>query len=490
MSPPSALAEVGACPGPPLLSVRLPLSARLGAPAASAQRAHARVLERLASGTRVVRAADDAAGMGVSSSLRADVRSLMRARLNVEDAWHATTIAESGIAEITDLLQRMRELAVASSSDTLSDEERAYLQMEYGELLDEVDRTSRVTEYNGTKLLTPSMADILVLLDQSNSMAAEIAAIKPELPILRATLEARGMNVQMGIGGVSDTNDALDGSSMILPLTADGAQFDAVMAGVTTTGPGLMDPYTVMLDQTGIVPVTGTDGPEQHFFRGGAQRSIIYLTDTGRETALSANNEASTAALLAAEGFRMYITTIAIRLPQFDDIVAATGGLLAELDPAGAVIPTIFAQMADDIINGAGDATALTVQAGIHNTVHDTIELGFPLNTTTNGLGLDASTIAAAVDARDALDLIDAAIEDVSGMAAQLGANMNRLEAAGRHIDAQVQALSGAEGQIRDADMADTASQATARQIIQQASVAALMQARQLDAAAIPALLG
>ncbi len=111
-------------------------------------------MERLASGYRINKAADDAAGMAISETLRADVRSLGQAKRNTNDAVSLVQVAEGSLNEITNILIRLRELGVQAASDTIGSRERRYLNEEYFQLKDEIDRIATGTEYNGTRLLT------------------------------------------------------------------------------------------------------------------------------------------------------------------------------------------------------------------------------------------------------------------------------------------------------------------------------------------------
>jgi flagellin len=113
-------------------------------------------LERLSTGLRINRASDDAAGLGVSENLRTQVKGTNQAMRNAQDGIAAITIAEGAANEVSDILQRMRELAVQSANDTLTSTERAYTNQEYGQLKTEIDRIAEVTNYNGMKLISSS----------------------------------------------------------------------------------------------------------------------------------------------------------------------------------------------------------------------------------------------------------------------------------------------------------------------------------------------
>ena len=113
-----------------------------------------RSVERLSSGLRITRAADDAAGLGVSETLRAQIRSINQANRNAGDGISLTQVADGAAATIGSLLSRMRELATQSASGTLGTTERSYLDQEFVALRSEIDRISTTTEYNGQPLLS------------------------------------------------------------------------------------------------------------------------------------------------------------------------------------------------------------------------------------------------------------------------------------------------------------------------------------------------
>ena len=110
-------------------------------------------ISRLSSGTRVNSAADNAAGMAVSENMRAQLKGFQQAMRNANDGVAVLQTAESGYQSMSDLLIRMRELAVQAANDSVSDTERGYLDTEFQDLLAEMDRISAVVEYNGIQLL-------------------------------------------------------------------------------------------------------------------------------------------------------------------------------------------------------------------------------------------------------------------------------------------------------------------------------------------------
>ena len=120
---------------------------------ANAQNNLGKSLEKLSTGLRINRASDDAAGLSVSEQMRTQVRGLDRAKGNAQDGIALLQIAEGAANEISDILQRQRELAVQSANDTLTTTDRSYLDQEFNSLTAEIGRISNSTQYNGQTLI-------------------------------------------------------------------------------------------------------------------------------------------------------------------------------------------------------------------------------------------------------------------------------------------------------------------------------------------------
>jgi flagellin len=125
----------------------------------STGRAVNKSIERLSSGLKINSASDDAAGIAVAEGLRAQIGGFQQASENANDAVALLATAEGAYNAISDIMVRMRELAVQSSTDTLTDKERAYIDTEYQDLSAEITRISDVTEYNGINLLDGTSGD-------------------------------------------------------------------------------------------------------------------------------------------------------------------------------------------------------------------------------------------------------------------------------------------------------------------------------------------
>ena len=113
----------------------------------------ASTLGKLSSGSRIVRAADDAAGLAISEKLKAQIRGMNQAERKASDGISLIQTAEGGLSEVSNILTRLRELSIQSASDTVGQPERAFVNLEYQNLKQEIERISQVTEFNGKKLL-------------------------------------------------------------------------------------------------------------------------------------------------------------------------------------------------------------------------------------------------------------------------------------------------------------------------------------------------
>jgi len=168
-------------------------------------RALSRSFERISSGLRISRAADDAAGLGVAENLRASSTSAMVAMRNINDGISIIAVAEGASGQVADILIRMRELAVQSSSETLDDDQRSYIEQEYVALRDEVDRISNVTEFNGNQLANGSMTTLSVQAGIDNTTYDQIDITLGDLQS-----SSLGLSSTVTLATAADASTALD----------------------------------------------------------------------------------------------------------------------------------------------------------------------------------------------------------------------------------------------------------------------------------------
>ncbi len=151
----------------------------------SATRTHTRTLEKLSSGSRIISAGDDAAGLSISEKLRGSIRSFQMAQRNTQDGVSIIQTAEGGMIEAQNMLVRLRELSIQAASDTIGDQERGYVNTEFQHLKGEIQRIANTTIYDRTPLLngTSRTLDFQVGIDHDNasriSFSSEITNMLP-----------------------------------------------------------------------------------------------------------------------------------------------------------------------------------------------------------------------------------------------------------------------------------------------------------------------
>ena len=134
--------------------------------------------EKLSSGYKINRAADDAAGLAISEKMRRQVRGLTQASANAQDGISAVQTAEGALIEVHDMLQRMDELATKAATDTLQSEDRSYIQQEVNKLFDEIERTNTTTKFNDVQLLQGDWSDGKKLQVGADNNTNELITVK------------------------------------------------------------------------------------------------------------------------------------------------------------------------------------------------------------------------------------------------------------------------------------------------------------------------
>jgi flagellin len=194
------------------------ISSMIGQGSLSSQQASlTKSLEKLSTGLRINRASDDAAGLSVSESLRSKVRGMERAKMNAADGIALLQIAEGATGEINNILQRLRELAIQSATDTMTTTERGFINKEFSQLLSEITRISNSASYNGMTLLdgeagsfgTAGGAASVLHIGAGSSTSIDRISVT----ITAVTLGALGMNATTT--AVSTASAALASLSLI-----------------------------------------------------------------------------------------------------------------------------------------------------------------------------------------------------------------------------------------------------------------------------------
>jgi flagellin len=453
-----------------------------------------RSVGRLSSGFRINRAADDAAGLGIANTLRADIRATRQAARNTEQGNSVLQVMEGGAQQVTGILERMKELAAQAASDSVDNQARTQINSEFDTLSSEIDRIVNTTKFQGQALLDGSYGSIAgkglgnSLTDAGNVAGVDVRvaegaqstvdALTSNMTISLAqdagTVSAQSVSVISGFdgGGASVTisgQPAFNGlnagayslrangtqlqlvrqadNSVVESVALSAAGADAVFAaaGVTVGGDGVNT-------QVGTLGTIGSFTVQQQFditVTGGNGAADDVFADT------QFDGSATTTLALANRGLTMTIGR-----------TTTTAGI-ASLGTANNTITVQDANRSSFLVSASGDYTS-----------NDLIELG-AVNLSANQLGVDSSVIdlTSGTAAQAALSAIDSAINTLSDTFAQIGAAQTRMEFAFANAESMVENLSAAESVIRDVDMAAEVTEMTKYQILQQAGTAMLSQA-------------
>jgi flagellin len=390
-------------------------------------------LEKLSSGFRINRAADDAAGLAISEGLRSQIGGLKVAVRNTQDGISVVQTAEGALTETHSILQRMRDLSVqASNEGSLNADAKANVQSEIGQLKSELDRIASTTSFNGKKLLDGNYSSTF----QVGANSGETIAVN-----IGTAMGAAGL----GVGGVDVTaigkysNAAATGTAGGVVTTNASGTSNAELRFAKATNEKDFDNSASGYAVSSFENLSGTIAFGGKTFDLGAVDYSAGSADSSADGNVDAT-EALTALNNAAKA-ALGLTT--------NSFTAAGGSLTFQVNDA----VTGYTTTGGGAVNGATS----TVQQ-------------FAAATPTFTAGTGASA---------AIDSIDKAIKSVSTTRADLGAIQNRFEHTINNLNVAVENLSASESRIRDTDMAQEMTNFTRTQILTQAGTAMLAQANQ-----------
>ena len=199
----------------------------------SVNKIKSKAMERLASGNRINKAADDAAGLAISEKLKANIRGGVQASRNASDGISLIQTAEGGLSEVSNILIRLRELSIQAASDTIGNSEREFADLEYQHLTKEVDRISQTTRFNGKSLLNGEGETLDFQIGVLNDPLNDRLQYSPQ--DANATGSALGIDgTGVALKGDAQTNlDKIDGAINI--VNANRASFGAIQNRLTST---------------------------------------------------------------------------------------------------------------------------------------------------------------------------------------------------------------------------------------------------------------
>ena len=448
--------------------------------------------EKLSSGYRINRAADDAAGLTISEKMRKQIRGLDQASTNAEDGVSAVQTAEGALTEVHSMLQRMNELAVQASNGTNSQSDRDAIQDEISQLTTEIDRVSETTKFNETYLLKGDNSE-----------------------------KEHKVNVHdAGLDGVtfSDNGDTVD------------VTLKTLKAGDTISIAGKQ--YTIGAETADVTKAIGTPkagdkvtvGNTEYTYEGGTSKDsantavsagwYVSGTDFSKNTKANWDNSKKENADLAVAGSKVTVGSKTFNVIKDDTTADGVDDNDSSVITAGKAYQLETAEIVKASSIGT-DTAATNANATAANNVYSTATTSFTLNKgsvsykdalsfnlhvgsdadMTNKINVDIETMNSAylgikglnvsddsgIAATYAIDAIADAVSKVSAQRSALGAVQNRLEHTIDNLDNVVENTTSAESRIRDTDMAEEMVNYSKNSILQQAGQSMLAQANQAN---------
>jgi flagellin len=429
--------------------------------------------EKLSSGYKINRAADDAAGLAISEKMRKQIRGLDQASTNASDGISAVQTAEGALAEVHDMLQRLNELATQAANGTNSESDREAIQNEVDQLTTEIDRVAETTKFNETYLLKGNGKKSVVSV---NAKDAGIDGILSGVGsgTAKFTMDALKTGSSINIGGkgytIATTMDAVR-SNITGGTFTDGSIVTINGIEYTITTSGVTKPEDKIYTKDDLATIIA-DGDKVTI---GANTYVAMKDDGGDGIG---DNDPSL--ISANKAYKL----IQDELRKASSIGADAGSeAIVSSASSTAVYSATTTQITYTITEGSR-AVKQGLQMGLHvgADADGTNKITFKLDAmTTAGLGIKNMNVVDSTGAKAtyAIDAISDAISKVSAQRSTLGAVQNRLEHTINNLDNIVENTTSAESEIRDTDMAEEMVEYSKNNILAQAGQSMLAQANQ-----------
>ena len=402
--------------------------------------AQSKSTEKLSSGYKINRAADDAAGLSISEKMRKQIKGLDRASTNAQDGVSCVQTAEGALTEVHSMLQRMNELAVQSANGTNSETDRKAIQDEVDQLSKEIDRVSETTKFNETYLLKGD--------NGSNGNTKAFAAGDAIGTVDGVTVKAKGATATT----LSDNSDVKIGTVQLVSSNADIIIEKANDANSKSAN------VTKVVSDGKNVTVTLKDGKEE------------------TDTVANIKNK------YEIDGAKKGTAIISKALKKETNDAEISGTYTGNLDKL-AVGADVNAKLA---IGSAGtsalssDTKALILNLHVGADSESTNKISIAIDSmSAKGIGVNGLDVSTETGATNSIDTIKDAIQKVSSQRSSLGAVQNRLEHTINNLDNVVENTTSAESRIRDTDMAKEMVNYSKNNILAQAGQSMLAQANQ-----------
>ncbi len=466
-------------------------------------------LQRLSSGLRINSAKDDAAGLAISNRMTAQIRGLNQSIRNANDGVSLAQTAEGALSEASNLLQRMRELALQSANSSNSASDRTALNAEVNQLKTEIDRIASQTTFNGLKILdgsytnqtfqvgananqtisvsisgaaTTSLANYTVTGSTNDNQQGTGSTKAASTTTATGTIAAQELTLSGPTGTstatVSSTGDsAYTVASSVNALTGSTgikatATTTATLSGLTANGTVTLTVGSGSTTSTISAAVTTTD-------LSALATAINNVTGT---TGVAASASGGTLTLTQADGKNIYATNFSHSTATSTSQVVFKGS--AESAGVSLTYGTNDSSVASGTVTFSGTST-FSVTSSVAAASGSVIDQAASTAESASSSLLSTVSVSTASNAQSAIDIIDASLDKIASIRGDLGAVQSRFEAVVANQAATSENLSAARSRVQDADFADETARLTRAQILQQAGVAILAQANVLPQQAL-----
>lgn len=473
-------------------------------------------LQRLSSGLRINSAKDDAAGLAISDRFTTQIRGLNQAVRNSQDGVSLSQTSESALAEITNNLQRIRELAVQSANATNSTSDRAALDLEVQQRISEIDRIASQTSFNGRKVLdgTFGNASFQVGANVGETISVNLGTSSRSTAIGRTADYVGGAayNSSLAVGqqGAGVTTVAFVAGDVTIAIGSGAATSVGASSAGTANGQSVGSAYAkaAAINSAGVSGLTATaDSTVQLDLAAAAVAATVTDYDLSvNSVAVYSNYNASTSGALTADTIVAAInanssttgviasydssnTRVTLTASDGRDISISQGNTVTANQGLGAIEGTNNSSNTLSMAAAAGATTTNTYVGSIRLTAADQIVIagGSPakagFTATSLALGnsaLNSASVTTVSNANTTINRVDAALTSVSNLRSTFGAIQNRFESVIGNLESVAENLTSSRSRILDADFAAETAALTRGQILQQAGTAILAQANSL----------
>lgn len=425
-----------------------------------------KTLNKLSSGLQINQAADDAAGLSISEKMRAQIRGLNQAGENIQNGISLIQTADGGLGSIVDPnLQRLRELAVQASNDTLTDEDRLLIQKEVDQIIRGISDIATNTEFNGMALLAGT----------SNKDGQQIPSGSLAQYVKQIT-SSGGITDTYTFGGKDYASAIIDFSNITSPsdvakLTGKGVNYTCCTCTKAysikfvngTPDTSRLNDFNPVMEVDISTITNGTDLVNKIMESAYGQAGFVYDPDNP-STPSNATSFVDHFSQLAADGGKIYIYDN--RPENANEIWPENGSGVFDLNVYGE------GQEEEDFF------LHLEIQVG--SNTGQSVRVSIP-NVTVQKLKIDPLPVDTQMNANAAITKIDEAIKKVSNTRSTVGTYQNRFEHAYNNVKNAEENLTKAESQLRDADMAKEMSTLKKDQILLQSSQSMMAQINQMS---------